>query len=264
MLRKGEVLHNDLKWMLKDGKKAIGAWLQMVSPISAEIVAKTGPDFVMVDMEHGPGDLQILISQCQAVSNFGVCPMARAPWNDFVTIKRMLDAGILGILIPYVNTREEAEAAVKACKYPPDGIRGIAGSPRAAGYGLDAKRYLENANKEIIVITQVETYTAVQNLDEILEVDGIDGIFIGPNDLATSMGYLANPSEPKVQEVIRYIESKVIGTGKFLSTIASSAEEAEALYKRGYSAVIAFADGVALGKAALHNMDTFHKMFPDR
>jgi 2-keto-3-deoxy-L-rhamnonate aldolase RhmA len=263
MLQKGEVFRNDLKWKLKDGKKVIGAWLQLTSPMTAELIAKTGPDFVMIDMEHGPGDFQMLIQQCQAVMPHGVCPLARAPWNEFVTIKRMLDAGVYGLLIPYVNTREEAEMAVKACKYPTEGIRGVAASTRAAGFGLDGRRYLENANRELLIITQVETATAVENIDEILAVPGIDGIFIGPNDLATSMGYLANPGEPKVQEAIRYVESKVLASDKFLSTIAGSAEDAAPLYERGYSFVIAFADGTTLARAASQNVEFFRKQYPN-
>ena len=173
-------------------------------------------DWVLVDLEHSPADLMTLVSQLQGIGCGKAVPIVRAPWNDFVVIKRILDAGAMGLVIPYVNTREQAEAAVRACTYPRTGIRGIAGSVRAMGYGGNSADYMKSANQEILVITQIETYEAVENLDEILSVPGIDGFFIGPMDLATSMGFLGNPNTPEVQEVISRVEKKILGSGKFL------------------------------------------------
>lgn len=206
MLKQGEQLYNPVKWMLKNHRKTVGSWLQLGSAMSAEILAKAQPDWLMVDMEHGPGDIMTLISQLQAMEKYGVVPLARAPWNDFVAIKRILDAGVMGILVPYVSTREEAERAVMACRYPPEGIRGVAGSPRAAGYGMDGKNYLAHANEQIIVMTQVETRKALENIEEIASVDGLDGIFVGPMDLCCSLGYFADPKHPEVQKEIRRVE----------------------------------------------------------
>ena len=121
-------------------------------------------------------------------------PFARLPWNDLIAAKRVLDCGVMGMHIPYVNTKEEAENAVKFCKYPTRGIRGIAGSPRAAGFGMNKGSYLQRANDETIVMVAIETPIGVANLDEILKVEGVDGIFIGPMDLSTSMGCFGNPS----------------------------------------------------------------------
>ncbi len=179
---------NHVKRVLKEGKKTAGAWLQIASPITAEIMSQAGFDWLLIDMEHGPGDILTLVSQVQAMKGTGTAALVRPAWNDFVTIKRILDTGVHGLLIPYVNTKEEAEAAVQACRYPPQGIRGVAGSPRAHGYGQNAQAYLQHANDEILLITQVETPAAVANLGDILAVDGADGIFIGPMDLATNMG----------------------------------------------------------------------------
>jgi 2-dehydro-3-deoxyglucarate aldolase/4-hydroxy-2-oxoheptanedioate aldolase len=166
-------------------------------------------------------------------------------------------------LVPYVNSRTEAEAAVRACKYPPEGIRGIAGSPRAAGYGQNPKEYLTKANDLILVITAVETMEAVSNLDEILKVPLLDGIFIGPMDLATSMGYFADPSQPAVQTVIAEVEKKVLGAKKILGTIANDWEQAIKLYQRGYQLLMIMADGVALGKLAAEKVSLFRKAFPN-
>lgn len=264
MLRLDETFHNPVKQLLKENKKVLGAWLQMASPYAAEIFAKAGVDVLMVDMEHAPNDPLTLLEQLRAMGRFDAVPFARAPWNDLVTIKRMLDVGLYGLLIPYVNTKQEAENAVRACKYPPQGMRGIAPSPRAGGFGMNAQNYLAHANDEIVVMTAVETGAAVENLDEILEVEGLDGIFIGPMDLATSMGHFCDPSAPEVQQAIRTIEQKVFASGKFLATVAGSFDKAKALYDKGYSMVVAFADGGTLGRVAREQVDRFHAAYPDR
>jgi len=184
---------NVLKEKIKAGKKTAGAWVQIASPFTAEILSNAGFDWLMLDMEHGPGDIMTLVSQIHAMKGSECVSLVRAPWNDFVIIKRILDAGAEGVLIPYVNNREETENAVRECKYPLDGIRGVAGSPRAPGFGQNIGNYLQRANQEIFIMIAVETPEALANLDEILLVDGLDGVFIGPMDLASSMGYFCNP-----------------------------------------------------------------------
>ena len=253
---------NHVKQMLKEGKKTAGAWLQIASPFTAEIMSQAGFDWLMIDMEHGPGDILTLVSQLQAMKGTDAIALVRAPWNDFVTIKRILDTGVHGLLIPYVNTREEAESAVCACRYPPQGIRGVAGSPRAQGYGQNVQAYLQQANDEVLLITAVETPTAVTNLDDILGVDGVDGIFIGPMDLATNMGHLGDPRHPEVQEAIAEIEGKVLESGKVLATISGSWEQAQRLYGRGYQMVMLMADGVSLAKLAVEKVAQFRKAYP--
>lgn len=264
MLRQNEVFYNKVKWLLKERKKTIGAWLQAASPITAEIFGKAGFDFAMVDMEHGPGDIMTLIGQLQALAKYDVAPFARAPWNDPVMIKKMLDAGLYGILIPYVSTKEEAEAAVRACKYPLEGIRGIAPSPRAGGYGMNGNLYLENANEQLVVMTAMETPEAVANIDEIVRVSGLDGIFIGPMDLATSMGHFCDPKHPEVQEAIKKIETAVKGSDKFLGTVAGDFEAAQALYEKGYSYVVVMSDTTSLAKLAMANVKRFKETYSDR
>lgn len=241
---------NPVKHKLKDGRKTIGGFLQMLSPVSAEIMSRAGFDWLIVDLEHAPGDFANLQAQLQAMSGSGVVPFARAPWNDMVAIKRILDTGVMGVLIPYVNTREEAEAAVAACKYPPQGVRGVAGSTRAAGYTRDMERYLSSANDEIVVMIAVETMEAVENLDEILQVDGLDGIFIGPVDLASNMGHMGDPSQPEVQQAIALIESKVLPSGKFLGTLAGDWDKTRQCFEKGYQLMAVMQDGVALKVAS--------------
>ena len=254
---------NRVKHMLNEGKKTSGAWLQIASPFTAEIMSRAGFDWLVIDMEHGPGDILALVSQIQAMSGTDTCALVRTPWNDFVTIKRILDTGAHGLLIPYVNSKEEAEAAVRACRYPPEGIRGVAGSPRAQGFGQNVQDYLKIANDEILLITAVETPDSVANLDGILSVEGVDGIFIGPMDLASNMGYLGQPGQPEVQEVIAGIEKKVFAAGKILATLAGTWEQAHILYKKGYQMIMLMSDGTSLAKLAAINVAQFKNYYPE-
>ena len=256
------VFTNPLKRKLQAGGKAAGAWLQLASPFTAEILSQAGFDFLMIDLEHGPGDILVLAAQIQAMKGSPAAPLARATWNDFVLVKRILDAGAYGILFPYVNSASEAQAAVRACKYPPEGVRGVAASPRAAGYGQNSMDYLQYANAEIIVLVAIETPEAVANLDEILRVEGLDGVFIGPMDLATSLGHFAAPGHPEVQAVIHDIEEQALTAGKVLASIAGSWEQAQQLYERGYQMLLLMADGVALGKLAGELVGKFRSAYP--
>ncbi len=250
---------NTVKKILKEGNRVSAAWLQAGSPITAEILAEAGFDVLMIDLEHGPGDIMTTIQQVQAMKGENAVPFCRAPWNDFVQIKRILDAGVYGLLVPYVNTREEAEAAAAAVSYPTDGVRGVAGSPRAAHYGNNAMEYLKSANEEVFLMTAVETPLAVENLDEILAVERLDGIFIGPMDLATSMGHFGNPKADEVQAAIKIIEEKVLASGKVLSTVAGSWEDARMKYEKGYKLVNFFSDTTVLGSMARERVKLFNE-----
>lgn len=254
---------NPVKQKLKSGRKTSGAFLQLGSNISAEIMSGAGFDWLIVDMEHAPGDFANLLSQLQAMNGSDVVPFVRAPWNDAVAIKKILDTGVQGVLVPYVNTRAEAEAAVSACKYPPQGIRGVAGSPRAAGYGQNVKAYIEKANRENIVLIAVETPEAVENLDEILQVSDLDGIFIGPMDLATSMGHVGNPGHEEVQRAIATIEEKVLASDKFLGTIAPAWDKAQAFYDKGYQWLILMQDSTGLAALAADTAAKFRDTYGD-
>ncbi len=264
MLRLDEEFYNGPKHLLKDGKKVLAAWLQMASPYAAEIFAKSEIDVLMVDMEHGPNDILSLIDQFRAMGHFNAVPFVRAPWNDMVAIKRILDAGAYGVLVPYVNTAEEARAAVSYCKYPTEGVRGVAPSPRAPGIGMNPMNYMKRANDEVLVMTAVETLEAVNNIDELVQVEELDGIFIGPMDLATSMGHFCDPSHPEVQAAIEKVEKTVIGSDKFLASVAGGMEAAKKKFDKGYGLVVAFADGGTLGTVAMKNVKDFRETYPNR
>ncbi len=239
---------NAVKQTLVSGGSTCGAFLQLASHLSAEILSQAGFDWLIVDMEHAPVDIDSLVRQLQAIGDNCV-PFVRAPWNDLVAIKRILDAGAQGIVVPYVNTRAEAEAAVAACKFPPAGTRGAALSPRAARFGASSPEYFAKANSNTVVIVSVETAEAVRNLDDILAVPGIDGIFIGPMDLAVSLGQTDVKCQ-KVRKAITQIEDKVLASDKFLGTVATDWTKAAACYARGYQWLILMQDGLSLASQA--------------
>jgi len=190
--------------LLSKGEIGLGIWLTIRCTDVAELISHLGFDWVVLDMEHSPlciSDVQNLI---QVIDETKTTPIVRVAWNDPVLVKLALDVGAHGILVPWVNTKEEAELAIKSVRYPPKGIRGY-GPRRAAMYGLKTKEHLETADKEVMLIIQIETAKAVENLEEILTVEGIDAVFIGPYDLATSYGFLGDPSQPQVQKAINTI-----------------------------------------------------------
>lgn len=239
-------IRNTLKEKLQRGEKTAGAWLQMASPMAAEILGLAGFDWLLIDMEHGPSDMTSLVGQLQAMASSPAVPLVRAPWNDAAVIKRILDAGAMGVIVPAVNTVQEAMAAVSACKYPPQGIRGIATGTRAAGFGQFSQSYFAAANAVVLVIVQIETQQGLSNLDDILTVEGIDAIFIGPMDMATSLGHLGNPGHPEARQAIAEIERKTREAGMVLGTVAGDWLTAKALYDRGYQLVSMMSDGVTL------------------
>ena len=244
---------------MRAGKKVSCAWVQAGSPITAEVLAEADFDVLLVDLEHGPGDIMTLLTQIQAMKGEKAVPFVRSPWNDLVIIKRILDAGAYGLVIPYISTKQEAEAAVRAKNYPPDGIRGIAGSPRAGHYGNNSQAYFDTANKDIFIFLQIETPDGVKNIDEILSVPGVDGIFIGPMDLAATHGYVGKPGVPEMQEIIKNLEKKILEKGKALATVSSDFADAKAKYERGYNMITLVSDTVTLSKVAREEVAKFKK-----
>src|SRR3954466_8963994 len=177
-----ELLVNPFKRALRAGNPQIGLWSSLSSSYSVEVIAGAGFDWILLDSEHSPADIENLLSQLQAAAPYPTHPVVRVPWNDMVTIKRVLDIGAQSLLVPYVSTPEEAAAAVSYTRYPPGGVRGVAGTTRATRFGR-VKDYAKRAHEEICVLVQVETQPALANIEEICAVDGVDGVFIGPADL---------------------------------------------------------------------------------
>jgi 4-hydroxy-2-oxoheptanedioate aldolase len=176
---------NTVKHAWRDDKVTYGAWLSIPSAFSAEVMAHQGFDWLCIDMQHGVIDYQVAVTMLQVIGTTETIPIVRVPWNEPGIIGKMLDAGAYGVIIPLVNDREQAEAAVRACRYAPDGARSY-GPTRAAYYG--GSDYATNANREIACIPMIETTTAVGNLEDILSVPGIDAVYVGPADLSLTMG----------------------------------------------------------------------------
>ncbi len=206
---------NTFKQALKQGDTAqIGLWLGLANSYTAELLAGAGFDWLLIDAEHAPNDLQTILGQLQAIAPYPSHPIVRPPWPDAVRIKQILDLGAQTILAPMVETGEQAADVVSATRYPPQGIRGVGSAlARASGFNR-MPEYLQTANDEICVLIQIETPKGVENLDDILATEGVDGVFIGPSDLSASMGYIGNPGHPEVQKVIEESIAKIVAAGK--------------------------------------------------
>jgi len=200
----------DLKEKLQKNKITIGSWITLGHTAIAEIMGKAGFDWLVVDMEHSAIALHEAQQLIQVIELCGITPLVRVGENNPVLIKRVMDAGAHGVIVPMVNTEEDAKKAVSAVKYPPVGMRGV-GLARAQGYGLGFERYKEWLNKESIVVAQIEHIDAVNNLEKILKVEGVDATIIGPYDLSASIGY---PGEFDKKEVKEVLERYVVGCKK--------------------------------------------------
>jgi 4-hydroxy-2-oxoheptanedioate aldolase len=205
--------HNAFKRALRESKAQIGLWSSLSSNYSVEVIAGAGFDWILLDCEHSPNDLENLLTQLQAAAPYPTHPVVRVPWNDMVTIKRVLDVGAQSLLIPYVSTAEEARAAVAHTRYPPAGVRGVAGTTRATRFGR-IKDYAKRAHEEICVLVQVETQAAIDNIEAICAVDGVDGVFIGPADLHASLGHTGEIANPKVKPLIDEAIRRIRKAGK--------------------------------------------------
>jgi len=208
---------NHVRRRLQAGEPSIGTWLALPSPEAAEYVATLGFDWLVVDTEHNAIDIRTLSQMFGAIAPAGVAPMVRIPWNSGENIKRVLDAGAWGIVVPMVNSRAEAELAVESARYPPKGMRSVGGGQTALRFGTTGADYLKHADDEILVVLQIEHIKGVEAADEILSVPGVDACFIGPNDLAASMGLgIGVPLEsdqPQLVEAIDHIRATCVKHG---------------------------------------------------
>jgi len=203
---------NTFKQALQNRQAQIGLWLNLANPFSAEICAGAGFDWLLVDGEHSPNDLRSILSQLHVIAGYQSHPVARIPVGETALIKQYLDLGVQSLLVPMVDTAEQARALVQACRYPPDGIRGMAGT-RAARWGR-YPNYAKEANAQICLLVQAETRLALSNLDAIVATEGVDGVFIGPADLSASLGHVGNPGHAEVQHAIEDTIRRVTGAGK--------------------------------------------------
>ncbi len=205
---------NQFKRALESGKTQFGLWSTLSNSFAVEVIAGAGYDWLLLDTEHSPGDPLTVLPQLQTIAGYpSVSALVRPAANDAVLIKRFLDIGAQTLLIPYVQTREEAEYAVRATRYPPNGIRGVSALTRATRFGRE-KDYFATCADDICMIVQIETQEALNNLDAIAKVEGIDALFIGPADLAASLGYGANQSHADMRAVVIDTIKRIKASGK--------------------------------------------------
>lgn len=241
---------NPLKVALGEGRTQIGLWQALANPYTAEICAGAGYDWLLFDGEHAPNTPQTLLAQLQAVAPYPVEPIARPPVGDPAIIKQYLDIGFRSLLIPMVESAEQARLLVSATRFPPRGIRGVASATsRASGFGSNP-HYLADAHEDICLIVQIESRAGLDAIEEIAETDGVDALFIGPGDLAAALGHLGGADHPEVQAAINNALARIGRTGKASGIFALSVDDAKTKIAAGASLVSIGTDIGVLMKGA--------------
>ncbi|KMO45014.1 hypothetical protein VQ03_00080 [Methylobacterium tarhaniae] len=238
---------NPFKRGLAEGKRQAGLWMTTGSPGITELAAGAGFAWMLIDMEHSPNDFIQVVDHLRAAEGGTAEPVVRVPWNEPVLVKRLLDQGARSLMFPFVQNAEEARRAVAATRYPPHGIRGFAGTSRATGYGLRPD-YHARSGEEVCVIVQVETKEALEAAGEIAAVEGVDGVFIGPNDLAASMGHLGEPNAAPVRAAIAAALPRIRGAGKAAGLLNFNEAGAKADFEAGFGFVAVAGDAFLLAR----------------
>lgn len=251
------MLTNHFKRALQEKRPQIGLWLGLCSSYSAELLAGAGFDWLLIDGEHAPNNVQTVLGQLQAVAPYPSQPVVRPPWNDAVIIKQLLDVGAQTLLIPMIQNAEQARDAVRATRYPPHGVRGVGSALARASRWNRVPDYLQQADEQMCVLVQIETREAVKNLEAILQVEGVDGVFIGPADLSTDMGFAGNPQHPEVQRTIDDAIARIRAAGKAPGILMANKALAQRYLEAGALFVAVGVDTTLLARAAEALADEF-------
>lgn len=239
----------------------VGTWIMSANAIVAEALGHAGFDWAVIDMEHTPLDMMDVVHMLQALSATKMVPVVRVPWNDTVVVKRVLDAGASTVLFPFVQDAEEARRAVAATRYPPQGVRGVAPGTRASRYGA-AYNYFKTANDNVGVIVQIETPAAVERVEEIATVAGVDALFVGPGDLAAAMGYLGEPNHPQVMDACAKAAQRARRLSVPIGTVGGTPDLVAQYRAMGFDFVAIGSDlgllmrGAGMALSALRTQDT--------
>lgn len=253
-----DIFPNKFKAALAAHQVQIGCWSALASPISTEVLGLAGFDWLVLDGEHAPNDISTFIPQLMALKGSLSAPVVRVPTNDAVIMKRLLDIGFYNFLIPFVETDEEARQAVAATRYPPLGIRGVSVSHRANMFGT-VPDYFAQSDKNITILVQIESQAGLDNIDQIAATEGVDGIFVGPSDLAAALGHLGNAGHPEVQQAIRHIFARAKAQGKPSGILAPVEADARRYLEWG-ATFVAVGSDLGLFRAASQKLsDTFKK-----
>ena len=248
---------NPFKRALAAGETQIGLFLGLANAYTAEVVATTGFDWLLIDGEHGPNDLRSIIAQLQALAPYPVRPVVRTVDHDVARIKQLLDGGAQTLMVPMVESAADAEKLVRAMRYPPHGIRGVGTALARAARWNGVEGYFAQADQEMCLIVQIESTAGLAGLDDILKVDGVDAVFIGPSDLAASMGYLGNPGHPEVKAAVESAIRKIAAAGKAAGVFSADPVAAEAYRQIGASFLLVGVDALLLRNASVALADKF-------
>lgn len=241
-------MNGTFRQRLLDGEPLIGTMVTLPSPAVAELLAQVGFDWLFLDAEHAPLETAELQGILQTVSTMVPC-LVRIPAAGEVPIKQVLDLGAAGVIVPQVNTAEQAEQVVRWAKYAPEGTRGV-GIARAHGYGMRFQPYVDSANEQVTVVVQAEHAQAVENIEEIARVPGIDAVLVGPYDLSASLGRIGQVTHPQVREAVDRVTDVCLGLGRRLGIFGVTADAIQPYKERGYTLLVAGVDTIVLGRAA--------------
>lgn len=240
-----------VKERLESGERLHGCWLEGFSPVMTEIVAQSGYDVVMIDLEHGPGGVMDALRQLQVIAAHDCAPLVRVTSGDINAIKKAMDIGPAGLMVPNIRSAGQAREVVAACRYGPQGVRGAAPAlVRASGYGRHLQRYLDSVDDGFLLIGQIESGEGVDQVGEIAAVEGLDMLFIGPADLSASLGGLGDFTSERFTAAFTRLERSVLGAGKWLGCIPFHDRDAERLYADGHHLVLSGVDTLLLREAA--------------
>jgi 4-hydroxy-2-oxoheptanedioate aldolase len=238
-------INGSFRARLLAGEFLAGSWLNLGSPLTAEMAGLSGFDWVMLDHEHGPGSDETIVSQLQAVAATPAVCFVRIAANEPPRFKRVLDLGAMGVMVPYVSTPAEAQAAVAAMRYPPRGIRGVAKLTRATTFGAGFDEYFAHAHEWLVTMTQIETAEAVENAAPIAAIDGVDVLFIGPMDLTTSLGIPGDYEHPRTIEAFRHVAACAKAAGKAAGILIQNPAHVPMCRDLGYTFIALGSDGGA-------------------
>jgi len=239
---------NSFKRGLAEGRAQIGLWLSLADPYCAELCAGAGFDWVTIDAEHSPNDVRSILACLQAVAPYPVHPIVRPPFGDTVTIKRLLDIGAQTLLIPMVETAEQAAGLVSAMRYPPEGVRGVGSLSARASRFSRVPNYLHNCERELCLLVQVESRRALYNLDAIAATPGVDGVFVGPSDLSAALGHLGNPTHSEVVAAIENAIGRIRAAGRAAGIMTPDEGLARKALSLGCTFVAVGADAAILAR----------------
>ena len=256
-----KITPNRFKQALRTDAPQIGMWLGLANSYSAELIATVGFDWLLIDAEHAPNNVTTVLQQLQAIAPYQAqghsLPVVRPPVGDAVLIKQLLDVGVQTLLVPMVESAAQAQGLVDAMRYPPEGIRGVGSALARASLWNSVDDYLDQANDEMCLLVQVENLEGLNHLAEIVAVDGVDGVFIGPADLCAAMGHRGNPMHPEVQAAILTAVATIRGAGKAAGILYADERQAKAFIEMGFNFVAVGVDTTLLAKSCRRVLGQF-------